>query len=122
MRYRKQTVFAQLNVLDTHDVSRFYTLCGENLANYKLAVVFQMTFPGMPSIFYGDEQGIAGELEAEDLLTQVMHLNCAGASKAEVNVAAELWAQAAGASKITYKGNPRIKQNMAVGGSFIRKD
>lgn len=65
MRYRKQTVFAQLNVLDTHDVSRFYTLCGENLANYKLAVVFQMTFPGMPSIFYGDEQGIAGELEAD---------------------------------------------------------
>ena len=64
----------------------------------------------------------AGELEAEDLLTQVMHINCAGASKAEVNVATELWAQAAGASKITYKGTPRVKQNMAVGGSFIRKD
>lgn len=64
----------------------------------------------------------AGELEAEDLLTQVMHINCAGASKAEVNVATELWAQAAGASKITYKGTPRIKQNMAVGGSTIRRD
>ena len=64
----------------------------------------------------------AGELEAEDLLTQVMHINCAGASHAEVNVATELWAQAAGASKITYKGTPRIKQNMAVGGSTIRRD
>lgn len=64
----------------------------------------------------------AGELEAEDLLTQVMHINCAGASKAEVNVASELWAQAAGASKITYKGTPRVKQNMAVGGSTIRRD
>ena len=64
----------------------------------------------------------AGELEAEDLLTQVMHINCAGASKAEVNVATELWAQAAGASKITYKGTPRVKQNMAVGGSIIRRD
>ena len=64
----------------------------------------------------------AGELEAEDLLTQVMHINCAGASKAEVNVATELWAQAAGASKITYKGTPRVKQNMAVGGSTIRRD
>ena len=64
----------------------------------------------------------AGELEAEDLLTQVMHINCAGASKAEINVTSELWAQAAGASKITYKGNPRIKQNMAVGGSTIKKD
>ena len=64
----------------------------------------------------------AGEVEAEDLLTQVMHINCAGASKAEVNVATELWAQAAGASKITYKGTPRVKQNMAVGGSTIRRD
>ena len=64
----------------------------------------------------------AGELEAEDLLTQVMHINCAGASHAEVNVARELWAQASGASKITYKGAPRIKQSMAVGGSVIRKD
>ena len=64
----------------------------------------------------------AGEVEAEDLYTQVMHINCAGASKAEVNVARELWAQAAGASHITYKGTPRIKQSMAVGGSVIRKD
>lgn len=64
----------------------------------------------------------AGELEAEDLLAQVMHINCAGASKAEINVASELWAQAAGTSKITYKGTPRIKQNMAVGGSTIKKD
>ena len=64
----------------------------------------------------------AGELEAEDLHAQVMHINCAGASKAEINVASELWAQAAGTSKITYKGTPRIKQNMAVGGSTIKKD
>ena len=64
----------------------------------------------------------AGEVEAEDLFTQVMHINCAGASKAEINVARELWAQAAGASKITYHGNPAIKQNIAVGGSIIRKD
>ena len=64
----------------------------------------------------------AGEVEGEDLFTQVMHINCAGASKAEINVARELWAQAAGASKITYHGNPAIKQNIAVGGSIIRKD
>ncbi len=64
----------------------------------------------------------AGEVEAEDLHAQTMHINCAGASKAEVNVARELWAQAAGASKITYKGTPHIKQNMAVGGSVIKKE
>lgn len=64
----------------------------------------------------------AGEVEAEDLVAQVMHINCAGASKAEVNVARELWAQAAGASKISYHGNPTIKQKLAVGGSLIIRD
>ena len=64
----------------------------------------------------------AGELEAEDLLAQVVHINCAGASKAEVHAARELWAQAAGASKISYKGNPDVKQKLAVGGSLIIRD
>ena len=64
----------------------------------------------------------AGELEAEDLLAQVVHINCAGASKAEVHAVRELWAQAAGASKINYKGNPTIKQKLAVGGSLIIRD
>lgn len=64
----------------------------------------------------------AGELDAESFIVQDMHINCAGASVAEVHVQRELWAQAAGASKITYKGSPAIKQNMAVGGSSIRKD
>lgn len=63
MRYRKQTTFSQLNLLDSHDVSRFISVCGGDIERYKLAVVFQMTFPGMPSIFYGDEQGIEGILE-----------------------------------------------------------
>ena len=65
MRYRNQTVFAQLNVLDSHDVSRFLSVCNEDVNDYQLAVVFQMTFPGMPSIFYGDELGISGIDEAE---------------------------------------------------------
>ena len=64
----------------------------------------------------------AGEVDAEELVTQVMHINCAGASKAEVNVTNELWAQAAGASHISYHGTPSIKQKIAVGGSVIRKD
>lgn len=64
----------------------------------------------------------AGKVEAEWLNAQVMHVNCMGASKAELYVEKELWAQALGASKITYKGNPIVKQKMAVGGSSIRKD
>lgn len=65
MRYRKQTVYAQLNLLDSHDVSRFLSLCGGDEKRYRLAVLFQMTFPGIPSVFYGDERGISGILEEE---------------------------------------------------------
>ena len=65
MRYREQTVFAQLNLLDSHDVSRFFSLCNGNERQYRLALIFQMTFPGMPSIFYGDELGLEGIQEAD---------------------------------------------------------
>lgn len=65
MRYRSQSVSAQLNVLDSHDVSRFLSLCDGDKGRYKLAVLFQMTFAGMPSIFYGDEAGIMGIKEEE---------------------------------------------------------
>lgn len=61
----------------------------------------------------------ASKLDAENATVKDMHLNCLGASKAEVNAAEELWAQASGASKITYKGHPTLKRNMAVGGSKI---
>ena len=65
MRYRLQMVPAQLNLLDSHDVSRFLTLCGGNTTRYKLAVLFLMTFVGMPTVFYGDELGIQGAAEEE---------------------------------------------------------
>ena len=65
MRYRTQVAYAQLNLLDSHDVSRFLSLCGGDERRMKLAVLFQMTFPGMPSVFYGDERGMTGILEEE---------------------------------------------------------
>mgnify|MGYP004566156571 FL=1 len=65
MRYRRQTVYAQLNILDSHDVSRFLSVCGEDRRRYKLAIVFQMCFPGIPSVFYGDELGVTGIREEE---------------------------------------------------------
>lgn len=58
MRYRVQTVPAQLNLLDSHDVSRFLSLCNGDTTRYKLAILFMMTFVGMPTVFYGDELGI----------------------------------------------------------------
>jgi cyclomaltodextrinase len=65
MRYHKNMLYGQLNLLDSHDVSRFLSLCKEDLAKFRLAILFQMTFIGPPSVFYGDEQQIAGLLEEE---------------------------------------------------------
>ena len=63
MRYRRQITPAQLNLLDSHDVSRFLSLCGGDKRRYELAVVFMMCFVGMPTVFYGDELGITGVIE-----------------------------------------------------------
>lgn len=65
MRYRSAMTFGQLNLLDSHDVSRFLSLCGESMDRMKLAVLFQMTFVGMPCVFYGDEKGMTGLAEEE---------------------------------------------------------
>lgn len=80
MRYREQSVFAQMNLLDSHDVSRFSSLCGGDEEAYELAVLFLMTFPGMPSVFYGDELGVTGL--CEDDYRQAMPWERAAVSKA----------------------------------------
>lgn len=64
-RYKKQMTPVQLNLLDSHDVSRFLSLCGGDTARYRLALLFMMTFVGMPTLFYGDELGIQGTTEEE---------------------------------------------------------
>ena len=63
----------------------------------------------------------AARLQAMELLVQDMHINCAGASHAEIMVENQLWAQAAGSSKILYKGKPNILQKIAVGGSIVER-
>lgn len=49
------------NPLGSHDTTRLLTECENHLDRMKLAVAFQMTFSGMPVIYYGDEIGMNGE-------------------------------------------------------------
>ena len=65
MRYPEPYWRAQLNLLDSHDVARFLSLCKGSLDRFMQAIVFQMLFPGVPSVFYGDELGIRGLQEPE---------------------------------------------------------
>lgn len=65
MRYNKNIVHGQLNLLDSHDVPRFLSICQEDMKRFKLSVIFQMTFLGVPMVFYGDEKGLVGIKEHE---------------------------------------------------------
>ena len=82
--YPKQNFYVMMNLLGSHDRERILTLLGEapsqegvpavRQAQYKLdgprlhkgiqrlkaAILWQMTFPGVPSVYYGDEIGLQG--------------------------------------------------------------
>jgi cyclomaltodextrinase len=82
--YPKQHFFTTMNLIGSHDVPRILTLLGEapdeecltqaGRASYKLSPeqkklaidrlklmsLWQMTFPGIPTIYYGDEAGLEG--------------------------------------------------------------
>lgn len=59
-RYDWEITQAQLNLLDSHDTPRLITICSGDKASLKLATLFLMTFPGAPSVYYGDEIGLPG--------------------------------------------------------------
>lgn len=82
--YPKQNFYALMNLIGSHDVPRILTLLGEApphdsltvvqqaryrlpeekhqlaIARLKMLVLWQMTFPGIPSVYYGDEVGLQG--------------------------------------------------------------
>jgi len=65
LRYREGFIYSQLNLLDSHDVPRFLSISNNNMKVYILANIFLFTSIGVPSIFYGDEQGITGIQELD---------------------------------------------------------
>lgn len=64
-RYPLEVTQAQLNLFSSHDTPRFLTEAGGNLRHLTPAIIFQMTFPGAPCIYYGDEIGMAGAGDPE---------------------------------------------------------
>jgi neopullulanase len=58
--YPPEVTSVQLNLLDSHDTPRFISMAGGDASAIRLAALIQMTLPGAPCLFYGDEVGLPG--------------------------------------------------------------
>ncbi len=58
--YGWENTLANHNLLGSHDTPRFLTEAQGDVWRARLAMVFQLTFPGAPGIYYGDEVGLEG--------------------------------------------------------------
>ena len=57
--YDWSAIQAQLNLLDSHDMARALWIVDGNEAALRQAVLFLMTMPGAPCVYYGDEVGLS---------------------------------------------------------------
>ncbi len=56
---------AHLNLLGSHDTPRVITAVGNDAQTVILAALLQLTFPGAPCIYYGDEIGLEGKRDPD---------------------------------------------------------
>lgn len=74
--YPKHYFYSSLNLISSHDVPRILTVFEERFKNeedavkaMKLIILMQMTFPGVPCIYYGDEAGVRGYTDPDNRRT-----------------------------------------------------
>lgn len=67
--YPKESFKSNLNLIGTHDVTRAKTELNYDVELVKLAVAVQMTFEGVPYIYYGDEAGLCGGVDPDNRRT-----------------------------------------------------
>jgi len=63
--YPWEIQLTQLNLLASHDTARLLTLAGDDRPSVELATLLLLTFPGAPSIYYGDEVGLPGAIDPD---------------------------------------------------------
>ncbi|MGV8145315.1 MAG: alpha-amylase family glycosyl hydrolase [Alkaliphilus sp.] len=62
-RLSHQILECQYNLFDSHDVPRLHNNEEIDFDSYRGAVIMLYTFPGTPSIYYGDEIGVDGHIK-----------------------------------------------------------
>jgi cyclomaltodextrinase / maltogenic alpha-amylase / neopullulanase len=63
--YPHEIQLAQLNLLASHDTARLLSIAQGDRASVELATLLLLTFPGAPSIYYGDEIGLEGRIDPD---------------------------------------------------------
>ncbi len=59
--YDPAVTAVMLNLLGSHDAPRMRTVMGDSVGAVRIATLLQMTLPGAPCVYYGDEIGLRGE-------------------------------------------------------------
>ncbi len=59
-RYSWDIVTSQMNILTSHDTPRIYNILRNDERRVALALAMLFTLPGVPTLYYGDEIGLAG--------------------------------------------------------------
>ncbi len=59
-RYPAENSYAMFNCLGTHDTERIFSVLNKDMFKTKLALLFLFSYPGAPSVYYGDEVGVEG--------------------------------------------------------------
>lgn len=72
--YAPQVSRNQLNLLSSHDTPRFLTEAGGRQDLAKLAATVQFTWPGVPSVYYGEELGMEGGVDPANRRGMEWHL------------------------------------------------
>ncbi len=58
--------YAMMNLVDSHDTVRILNQLGSNKQRQKLIAILQMTLPGAPTVYYGDEVALPGANDPDD--------------------------------------------------------
>ena len=72
-QYPLQATQVMMNLMDSHDTERFITLAGGDARRLMLAGLFQMTYVGIPQVYYGDEVGLEGGRDPDNRRTFPWH-------------------------------------------------
>ncbi len=62
--YPRESFYSTFNMLGSHDVERISSLISKE--NLRTCIFFQMAFPGVPVVYYGDEVGLKGHKDPDN--------------------------------------------------------